>query len=55
MKLSLWSAVSGQVAYIEVYEGLVHVEVSDLTPALEAKDARALAAMLAFAASEVER
>jgi hypothetical protein len=55
VKLSLWSAVSGQVAFVEVYEGLVHVEVTDLTPALEAKDARALAAILTFAASEAER
>jgi hypothetical protein len=55
VKLSLWSAVSGQVVFVEVYEGLVHVELTDLTPALEAKDARALAAMLSFAAAEAER
>jgi hypothetical protein len=55
MKLSVSSSLSGHVASIEVYEGYVHFEVSDLQPTLDADDARALAAMLTFAAAEAER
>jgi hypothetical protein len=55
MKLSLSSELSGHVASIEVSDGYVHLEVSDLEPTLFAVDARALAAMLTFAAAEAER
>ena len=55
MKIILHSEFAGQVATVGAHDGYLHLSVAELENVIAIEDARALAAMLLFAATEVER